>query len=312
MAEEGDMTEPVGHAERDPTRTNVAEIARLEEDALRQRTTGERVSAAITRRVGTVAFVALQLAGFAGWFAVNLGLVPGAPVFDPFPFGILTLVVSAEGVFLALFILISQNRMSRLADRRTHLDLQVSLLAEQELTLMLRLQTRICDHLGIDATAAGGPAARRSRPSRERPRSASSPRISTTSSPGGSPPAPPAHATSRRHACSACPSACSRSPSASSPTPPPTSTRTRRTTPSTRRAKRDCVRAGQGVLRPPLPGPAALALPTGPGGGAPAAYRGTRTVSRGLRLDSHAMPSRSVSRSFGSDGSRRSSAWAAA
>jgi uncharacterized membrane protein len=152
------MTGQVGQAARDPARTNVAAIARLEEDALRERTAGERVSAAVTRCAGTPAFVALQVAVVAAWVAVNLGLVPGAPVVDPFPFGGLALVVAAEGVFLSLFILITQNRMSRLADRRAHLDLQVSLLAEQELTLMLQLQKRICDHLGIDAAAAGGPA----------------------------------------------------------------------------------------------------------------------------------------------------------
>src|SRR6185437_5493890 len=68
----------------------------------------------------------------------------------PFPFGILTLVVSAEGVFLTIFVLISQNRMSRQADRRSHLDLQVSMLAEQELTALLQIQQRLCRHFGID------------------------------------------------------------------------------------------------------------------------------------------------------------------
>lgn len=98
--------------------------------------------------MGTFAFVALHLLWFAGWVAVNLGLVPGVAPFDPFPFGILTLLVSGEGVLLALFILISQNRMTRQADRRAHLALQVSLLAEQELTLLLQLQQRLCAHGG--------------------------------------------------------------------------------------------------------------------------------------------------------------------
>ena len=122
----------------------------MEHEALSERSVGEKVSDAITRRVGTMAFVILHALFFVGWFAVNLGWLPGVPVFDPFPFGILTLIVSAEGVFLALFILISQNRMSRSSDRRAHLDLQVSMLAEQELTLLLRLQMRLCEHLGID------------------------------------------------------------------------------------------------------------------------------------------------------------------
>jgi uncharacterized membrane protein len=85
------------------------------------------------------------------WALVNTGLIPGVTPFDPFPFGILTLIVSAEGVFLAIFILISQNRMSRQADRRAHLALQVSMIAEQELTMLLRMQKRMGEHLGLDA-----------------------------------------------------------------------------------------------------------------------------------------------------------------
>lgn len=137
----------------DPTKNNVETIARLERAALRARSPGERISDAITHTVGTFAFVALHLLWFAGWVAVNLGLVPGVAPFDPFPFGILTLLVSGEGVLLALFILISQNRMTRQADRRAHLALQVSLLAEQELTLLLQLQQRLCAHVGIPPPA---------------------------------------------------------------------------------------------------------------------------------------------------------------
>jgi uncharacterized membrane protein len=57
-------------------------------------------------------------------------------------------------MFLAIFILISQNRMSRQADKRAHLDLQVSILAEQEPTLMLRMQQRLCHHLGVEMATA--------------------------------------------------------------------------------------------------------------------------------------------------------------
>jgi uncharacterized membrane protein len=144
------MYDEQSFAALDPMRNNVKEIARLEEQALHQRSRGELVSDAMTRRMGTLTFVLCHVAFFAGWVAANLGWLPGVPIFDPFPFGILTLIVSTEGVLLALFILISQNRMSRQADRRAHLNLQVSLLAEQELTLILQLQRRVCDRLGID------------------------------------------------------------------------------------------------------------------------------------------------------------------
>jgi uncharacterized membrane protein len=70
--------------------------------------------------------------------------------FDPFPFGVLSVVVSTEAVFLTIFVLISQNRMARQAERRSHLDLQVSMLAEQELTTLLQMQQKICQHLGVN------------------------------------------------------------------------------------------------------------------------------------------------------------------
>jgi uncharacterized membrane protein len=135
----------------DPFANNVDIIARLEQEALHERSIGERISDEITRWTGNIIFVGVHVALFVFWALVNTGLVPGVTPFDPFPFGILTLIVSAEGVFLAIFILISQNRMSRQADRRAHLALQVSMIAEQELTMLLRMQKRMGEHLGLDA-----------------------------------------------------------------------------------------------------------------------------------------------------------------
>jgi uncharacterized membrane protein len=60
------------------------------------------------------------------------------------------MIVSLEAIFLSIWILISQNQMSRLADRRAHLDLQINLLAEQESTATLRVVNRIAEHLGVD------------------------------------------------------------------------------------------------------------------------------------------------------------------
>jgi uncharacterized membrane protein len=94
-------------------------------------------------------FVVLHLLLFATWFLINLDLL-GLEPFDPFPFGILTLIVSAEGVLLAIFVLVSQNRMSRLANHRAHLNLQISLLAEQETTKLLQKVETIVDRLGIE------------------------------------------------------------------------------------------------------------------------------------------------------------------
>jgi len=69
--------------------------------------------------------------------------------FDPYPFALLCMLVSLEGVLLSTFVLIKQNRMSQRADHRNHLDLQVNMLAEKEITKLLQLQRLICRKLEI-------------------------------------------------------------------------------------------------------------------------------------------------------------------
>jgi uncharacterized membrane protein len=105
-----------------PTGRNIDAIAKLEHDALGRRTTTERVSDAITRLVGNVGFLAAHLILIFGWALLNLRVIPRVNPFDPFPFGILALVVSSESVFLTIFVLISQGRMARQSQRRSHLD----------------------------------------------------------------------------------------------------------------------------------------------------------------------------------------------
>src|ERR1700738_4940883 len=137
-----------------PTQFNIAAIAKLEEEALDRRTATERQSDAIVKFIGSMKFLMLHLILVAVWSTVNLNLIPHVKAFDPFPFGILALVISSESVFLTIFVLISQNRMSRQAERRAHLDLQVGMLAEQELTTLLKMQQKICEHLGINIESA--------------------------------------------------------------------------------------------------------------------------------------------------------------
>ena len=132
-----------------PTEFNIAAIARLEEDALSNRTRTERASDAVTKFAGGFVFLLLHIFFVGVWIFLNLGFVPGLKPFDPFPFGVLSVVVSSEAVFLTIFVLISQNRMARQAEKRAHLDLQVGMLAEQELTTLLQMQQKICQHLGV-------------------------------------------------------------------------------------------------------------------------------------------------------------------
>ena len=138
-------------ATSESARKNIETVVRLEQEAVKHRSLGERISDAFTRFMGSMTFVVLHLFLFAVWFVVNLGWTPLRP-FDPFPFGILTLIVSAEGVLLAIFVLVSQNRMSRQANQRAHLNLQISLLAEQETTKLLQKVQSVLDHLGVDPT----------------------------------------------------------------------------------------------------------------------------------------------------------------
>lgn len=142
------------HAKQNPTQHNIEAIAKLEQDALERRTLAERISEAIAKFIGSVAFLLLQILLVLTWSAINLNVIPGVKPFDPFPFGILALVISSESVILTIFVLMSQNRMTRQAERRSHLDLQVGMLAEQELTTMLEMQQKICRHIGVDVTSS--------------------------------------------------------------------------------------------------------------------------------------------------------------
>jgi uncharacterized membrane protein len=133
-----------------PTQFNIAAIAKLEEEALGRRTRTERDSDAIVKFIGSPKFLLLHVILVLAWSLVNLSLIPHVKAFDPFPFGILALFVSSESVFLTIFVLISQNRMARQAERRSHLDLQVGMLTEQELTIMLQLLQKLCQHSGVN------------------------------------------------------------------------------------------------------------------------------------------------------------------
>jgi uncharacterized membrane protein len=111
----------------------------------------ERIAAAIARFTGSMLFVYLHLAAFGGWIIINLGWTP-IPAFDP-SFVVLAMVASVEAIFLSTFVLITQNRNAAEADRRADLDLQISLLAEHEITRVIQLVSEIGKRVGVDASA---------------------------------------------------------------------------------------------------------------------------------------------------------------
>lgn len=110
----------------------------------------ERVAEAITRFTGSMLSVLLHAAFFGLWVLANLGWVPGIEPWDP-SFVTLAMIASVEAIFLTTFILISQNRMAAAEKKRAELDLQISLLAEDEITELAKLTAAIAERLGVVA-----------------------------------------------------------------------------------------------------------------------------------------------------------------
>ncbi|PWC81320.1 hypothetical protein TSH100_27560 [Azospirillum sp. TSH100] len=108
----------------------------------------DRIADAVTRFTGSMRFVYLHLFLFGGWILINLGWLPFAKPWDP-SFVVLAMIASVEAIFLSTFVLISQNRMAVVSDKRADLDLQISLLAEHEVTKLVTLVSSIADHLGV-------------------------------------------------------------------------------------------------------------------------------------------------------------------
>ncbi len=129
---------------------NIDKIIRVENNALERRTGREAATDAIGGFIGTVAFVVWQLVTCAGWIVVNAGKIAGFKPFDPFPYLLLSSITSLEAVLLAAFVLMKQNRMSIIADRRDHLDLQVNLLTQRKATQIIQMLDRLNLHIGID------------------------------------------------------------------------------------------------------------------------------------------------------------------
>ncbi|MGI9107679.1 MAG: DUF1003 domain-containing protein [Pyrinomonadaceae bacterium] len=124
-------------------------ISNMQRKDVAARKPQERISDLITRFSGSMVFVYLHAVWFGLWILLNLNLIklPYLTEFDPFPFGLLTMVVSLEAIFLSTFVLISQNRMAGISEKRSELDLQVNMLAEQKAAKTLELLEHIAQQL---------------------------------------------------------------------------------------------------------------------------------------------------------------------
>jgi uncharacterized membrane protein len=144
------MNEPAANAAPASVAENVEKLISLECDALRPRSRSEAVTDSIGGFVGTISFVVLQIMAFCGWVLVNASIVSLIPPFDPFPYPLLSSITSLEAVLIAAFVLMKQNRMGVVADRRDHLDLQVNLLTERQATQIIQMLDRLSAHFGIE------------------------------------------------------------------------------------------------------------------------------------------------------------------
>lgn len=115
-----------------------------------KRTLSAKIADALTQGSGSMTFFILNFVWFAVWIVINTGMIPGIPVFDPFPFGLLTMIVSLEAIGLAIVVLISQNRAAHIADLREEIDLRMDMIAEEEITKLLCIVVKLAEKHGID------------------------------------------------------------------------------------------------------------------------------------------------------------------
>ncbi len=109
-----------------------------------------RLSHGVGGFVGTIYFILFQCLAVLAWLILNAGPYRLARPFDPYPFSLLSMVLSLEAVLLTSFVLIRQSAINLQSERRNHLDLQINLLAEEEVTTMLNLLRGVAAKLDVD------------------------------------------------------------------------------------------------------------------------------------------------------------------
>src|SRR5215212_1777235 len=128
---------------------NIEALKHHHDEEARAASLHDRMAHAITNFAGSFPFIYLHLAIIGFWVVANLGWVQGVRPWDT-SFVVLAMVASVEAIFLSTFVLITRNRMAEESDRRAALDLQVNLLAEHEVTRLIRQTTAIAERLGVD------------------------------------------------------------------------------------------------------------------------------------------------------------------
>ncbi|MDQ6985848.1 MAG: DUF1003 domain-containing protein [Candidatus Dojkabacteria bacterium] len=114
-----------------------------------RRSFAEKLADWLTESSGTFLFLMINLIWFVVWIVINLELIPGIDAFDPYPFGLLTTIVSLEAIVLSIIVLISQNRESKVNDIRSEVDTYIDIAAEEEIKKALEILKKVAEKLEI-------------------------------------------------------------------------------------------------------------------------------------------------------------------
>ena len=136
------------HEENIKRRKKAIKTYRKRADA--KRTLFEKFADFLTAKFGSITFLTLNAIWFVTWILINTDSIPGIDPFDPFPFGLLTMIVSLEAIFLAIIVLISQNRAAKVEEIREEVDLYINSVTEGEVTKLMSLMLLLLDKNGID------------------------------------------------------------------------------------------------------------------------------------------------------------------
>ena len=141
------LTPLLPHEETVQRRRRAIKSFKAKADA--KRTPVEKFADFLTAKFGTVTFLALNFIWFTVWILINTGKIPSVEMFDPFPFGLLTMIVSLEAIGLAIIVLISQNREARISELREEIELQLNTISETEVTKLINLMALLLEKQGF-------------------------------------------------------------------------------------------------------------------------------------------------------------------
>lgn len=117
-----------------------------------KRTNTEKLADVMTSKFGSITFLIINVIVFVVWVLINTNQIKGILAFDPFPFSLLTTIVSLEAIILAIFVLISQNRNMKVDDLREEIHLQINIIAEKEITQIMKMVALLLEKHGVDVS----------------------------------------------------------------------------------------------------------------------------------------------------------------